>query len=60
MLNNCEAIGGIVDGFAVVIKTQVKLVGEAYLSGSQYYLVLSMSYLQPTNQPTKNLFSEFS
>lgn len=31
------------DGFAVVIKTQVKLVDEAYLSGSQYYLVLSMS-----------------
>lgn len=31
------------DGFAVVIKTQVMHVGEAYLSGSQYYLVLSMS-----------------
>lgn len=43
MLHNCGAFGGIVDGFAVVIKTQVKLVGETYLSGSQYYLVLSMS-----------------
>lgn len=49
MLHNFGAIGGIVDSFAVVIKTQMKLVGEVYLSGSQYYWVLSMSYLQPTH-----------
>lgn len=30
------------DGFAVVIKAQMELMAEVYLSGSQCYLVLNM------------------
>lgn len=43
ILHNCGAIGGVVDVFAIVIKTQIELVGEVCLSASQYYTVLSMS-----------------
>lgn len=31
------------DGFAVIIKTQMELIAELYLSGNQCYLVLDMS-----------------
>lgn len=49
MLQNRGAIEGIMDSFAIEIKTQMELIAQVYLSGSHCCLLLPVNtiYLQP-------------